>query len=77
MGLVLLIGGVISSGIIPKTFVKSTKQISVQPASGEVSGITKTAEVKVDVSGSVASPGVYSLPSDARIEDAIKAAGGC
>lgn len=76
VGLVLLIGGIISSGIIPKTFIKSTKVLPVQTSTGEVSGVKKTTEVKVDVSGAVVSPGVYSLPTDARIEDAIKAAGG-
>src|SRR5205085_1673286 len=32
--------------------------------------------IKVDISGAVNSPGVYSLPSSARVEDAIKTAGG-
>lgn len=76
VGLVLLIGGIISSGIIPKTFVKSTKQLPVQSPVGEVSGAKRTAEIKIDVSGAVASPGVYTLSVDSRIEDAIKAAGG-
>lgn len=74
VGLVLLIGGIISSGIIPKTFIKSSKQLP--QSTGQASGITKTAEVKVDVSGAVVSPGVYILSVDARVEDAIKAAGG-
>lgn len=76
VGLVLLVGGIISSGIIPKTFVKSTKQLPVQATVSEVSGVKKTLEVKVDVSGAVTSPGVYTLSADSRIEDAIKAAGG-
>lgn len=72
VGLVLLIGGVLSSGIIPKTFIKSTKSpVSVSPAS-----LTSSASAKVDVSGEVNSPGVYTLPSTARVEDALKAAGG-
>ena len=34
------------------------------------------APIKVHVVGAVTSPGVYSLPADARVEDALKAAGG-
>lgn len=75
VGLVLLIGGIFSSGIVPKTFVKSSKQVP-QSQNSEVYGIKKVAEVKVDVSGAVVSPGVYSLNSEARVEDALKLAGG-
>ena len=32
--------------------------------------------MKVHVTGAVSSPGVYQLPADARIDDALKAAGG-
>lgn len=73
VGTVLLIGGIITSGIIPKTFIKSSKQ--AYPASN-VSGVKASAEVKVDVSGAVGQPGVYSLPFDGRVEDALKLAGG-
>ncbi|MDO8570167.1 MAG: SLBB domain-containing protein [Candidatus Daviesbacteria bacterium] len=74
VGLVLLIGGVISSGIIPKTFIKSTKTpVSAQVYQG---ASVILAQIKVDVSGEVNNPGVYDLPRDARIEDAIKSAGG-
>lgn len=74
VGLVLLVGGIISSGIIPKTFIKSSKQQYSQTAA--VSGVSKSLEVKVDVSGAVISPGVYSLAIDSRVEDALKMAGG-
>lgn len=67
VGLVLLAGGVISSGILPKTFLKASK---VPPES------KKDLLVKVDVSGAVLNPGVYILSSGSRIEDALKAAGG-
>lgn len=72
VGVVLLIGGVLSSGLLSKTFIKSSKYPpkSVSQASYAASTI------KVDISGQVQSPGVYSLPSDARVEDLIKVAGG-
>lgn len=69
VGGVLLVGGVISSGILQKTFVKSTQ--GVQPTT-----TNSFRQVKVDISGAVVSPGVYDLNSEARVEDLIKAAGG-
>lgn len=81
VGLVLLIGGIFSSGIIAKTFVakqeglsfvKSTKNPTSFPQAAQLSA----SAAKVDVSGEVKSPGVYALSASARVEDAIKAAGG-
>lgn len=73
VGLVLLIGGMVSSGIISKTFVKSTKSgVNINQASV----VSNPSEVKVDVSGAVINPGVYAISSSSRVEDAIKAAGG-
>lgn len=69
VGLVLLIGGIASSGLISKTFSKPNKYHQnnfTQAQSG----------IKVDVSGAVIHPGVYTLSSVSRVEDAIKAAGG-
>ena len=37
---------------------------------------TKSAEIYVDVEGAVEKPGMYVLPADARIADAVSAAGG-
>lgn len=82
VGLVLLIGGIITSGIIPKTFtapagaslIKSSK--SLTPASPATAGVANLMKIKVDISGAVATPGVYEMASDARIEDVIKDAGG-
>ena len=70
VGLVLVIGGIVSSGIIPKTFIKSSKSLPARSATD------MPTSAKVDVSGAVVNPGVYTLPSLARIEDALKAAGG-
>src|SRR5688572_30589471 len=71
VGGVLLIGGVVSSGVLQKTFVKSTQYPASNPAQ-----VSSGREVKVDISGAVVNPGVYSLSSEARVEDAIKKAGG-
>lgn len=72
VGLVLLVGGMVSSGVVSKTFIKSTKSgVQAQKTTS-----LEAAAAKVDVSGAVIKPGVYTLSSDARVEDAIKAAGG-
>ncbi len=41
----------------------------------DVAGV-ETAKIKVDVDGEVINPGVYELASDARVQDALIAAGG-
>lgn len=48
--------------------VESKTLPTMQPA--------KTKKILVDVSGAVVKPGVYSLDADARIQDALVAAGG-
>lgn len=64
IGIILIIGGIVSSNLLsgtkdyPKESLVTPKQISV------------------DVSGAVSKPGVYQLNTDSRVEDAIKAAGG-
>ncbi len=69
VGVVLLIGGIISSGLIPRIFIKSQKAaVSETPSSSKM--------VKVDISGAVKSPGVYELPLGSIIKDAILKAGG-
>lgn len=68
VGVVLLIGGMFSSGIMSRTFSKQ-KPFSSQPNS-------PPPKIKVDVSGAVQTPGVYVLDPGARVEDALRAAGG-
>lgn len=72
VGLVLLIGGIFSSGVLSKVFIKSTKT----PVTISQASLASNTTVKVDVSGEVNSPGVYALSSSSRVEDALKAAGG-
>lgn len=67
VGLILIIGGIFTSGLTkfkPKDFPKES---IVQPEDKQIS---------VDVSGAVVTPGVYRLKEGARIEDAIAKAGG-
>ena len=67
LGIVLMIGGlVLSSGARPGQSSQDFPKESIVSAG----------KVTVDVSGAVATPGVYQLGTDARVEDAIRAAGG-
>lgn len=67
IGVILIIGGIFSTGL-NKSKPKSYPKDSI---------ITKEqAQISIDVSGAVLSPGVYKLSSDSRIEDAIRLAGG-
>lgn len=66
LGLVLIIGGIFTSGINkvqPKVYPKDSL-VDAQKI------------ISVDVSGAVAKPGVYQLKDGSRIEDAVVAAGG-
>lgn len=67
IGIVLIIGGYFSSGTPGSYGVKNNIQSSE-------SSLIKP--IKVDVSGGVNVPGVYSLDTSKRIEDAVKIAGG-
>ena len=51
----------------------ATEEVSLAPAGLSVT--EAVAEVTVDVAGAVKTPGVYSLPANSRVMDAIKAAG--
>lgn len=69
VGIVLLIGGAISSGLVPITLVKNSRPFQ-NPSQA------KPMVLKVDVSGEVLNPGVYALNNDSRVEEALRAAGG-
>ena len=67
IGVVLIIGGMISSGV-----TSSASKVKEFPKESLVGSVS---QISVDVSGAVVNPGVYNLGSESRVEDAIKAAG--
>ena len=68
-GLLILAGLVIAASGFWVTTGKSEAVIMAEPIEIEAPLVT------VDVAGAVTSPGVYALPGNARVIDAIKAAG--
>ena len=67
-GLVLLISGLfVARG--------ASQEVIAAPAPLEIESIALQT-LMVDVAGAVVNPGVYSLPLNARVVEAIKAAGG-
>ena len=73
-GLAIIAGLVI---LISALFVMrgSSQEVVAAPAPLEIESIS-TQTLMVDVAGAVLNPGVYSLPLNARVVEAIKAAGG-
>lgn len=71
VGLILIIGGIFSSGLF-KTQTKAVLSAKDFPKES----IVKSADFKVDISGAVNDPGVYEIISGERVEDLIKKAGG-
>lgn len=65
VGIVLIIGGLVSSSV--------AKKPTEYPKESLING---TKQIKVDVSGAVNNPGVYTLSDGSRIEQAVEAAGG-
>lgn len=71
VGLICLLIGLIQYFAPVPQQIEFKSAESVMSASASVSS-----EIFVDVSGEVDSPGVYTLASDARLQDALRAAGG-
>lgn len=70
VGLVLLIGGIFSANLTPN--IGKSAKFSQKSLVKEVTPAT----IKIDIAGAIVNPGVYSLATGARLEDAIKIAGG-
>lgn len=56
--------------------VQTNTPITFSSDQATVAGAMRGSEIIVDIAGGVKKPGVYHLPSDSRVEDAIIAAGG-
>lgn len=74
LGLVSIFFIIVSLTILIKS-VQTSTPITFTSDEATVAGVMR-GEVVVDVSGGVAKPGVYTLPSGSRVEEAIAAAGG-
>lgn len=74
---VLLTGCIITSFISTNDKEKALPVSSLQSAQGAVASKAAQAKtVRVQVSGAVLEPGIYDLPANCRVEEAIAAAGG-
>lgn len=65
-----LLCGLLAAGVIVLVSQPPRGHPVTLPEAPDVAGI------RVDVSGAVANPGVYTLPPGSRVEDAVAAAGG-
>ena len=77
----LVIGGlslfsIILSIVLLFKSTQTTTPIQFSRSSDEASDSGQASVLKVDIEGAVLNPGVFTLPSGARVEDAIVAAGG-
>lgn len=71
VGIVLVIGGLASQGLLASKPSKNYPQESIVKQTNQ-----KISSLKVDVSGAVVLPGVYEMDSEDRIEQVIEKAGG-
>jgi len=75
--LAILIGGGVlawvNSGPKPPEIKKIEGVIEATASSTPIPTPTK---IKIDIAGAIVNPGVYELPKDSRVEDALNAAGG-
>jgi competence protein ComEA len=70
----LLVGIILAAGGIFLGLGKNEPEFEIVESGRQA--VSSTANLIVEVSGAVGNPGVYELSGEARIEDAIKAAGG-
>lgn len=57
------------------TLVKDSAEADASDTSASAENAPASGEVVVHVTGAVNAPGVYTLPADARVDDAVRAAG--
>lgn len=78
IGIVFLLYGLIASVIHKPDSgdILSEGASDVADHSNVAGAATKAADITLDVEGAVIHPGVYKLPKDSRIQDALIAAGG-
>ncbi len=76
LGSVSILFIIVSITILIKSTQTSTPIQFSSEAEATVAGTARVSEIIVDISGAVTKPGVYILPSESRVEDAIAAADG-
>lgn len=75
----VLLAGCIITGLISSNDKAKTLPVSSLPQSAQGAVTSKAVQVKtvrVQVSGAVLEPGIYDVPANCRVEEAIAAAGG-
>lgn len=75
----ILLAGCIITSLISTNDKAKTLPVSSLPQSAQGAVTSKTAQtktVRVQVSGAVLEPGIYDVPANCRVEEAIAAAGG-
>lgn len=74
--LILLLNLIIGGAVVVFLNRPAPEPIEINPATPLPAPTPIPARIMVYVSGAVQSPGVYELPDGARVDDAVKAAGG-